>query len=249
MDLAIVNCMSSSFKKGILITSSIDGFLTDREGWLLFQLAKRCRNGVIVEIGSWQGRSTVWLGLGTQASRRLKVYAIDPHVGSEESRRGGRRVETFEKFKKNIDRAGLIDTIVPIVEMAENARKDFNRPISLLFIDGAHDYESVKKDYELWAPLVVEGGHIVFHDTQWEGVKKVCDEAFQRGNFKKIYFQDSICYGIKVKKRSFLDEFRSRRMIELKNVFSDVCTKDMPRSQRKFMKNFVKFQRGLLTLF
>lgn len=53
-----------------------------------------------------------------------------------------------------------------------------NRTIDLLFIDGSHTYEGVKRDFELYSGLVTKGGFIVFHDIklkgpQWEGLVEV----------------------------------------------------------------------------
>jgi len=67
----------------------VDGWLLDIEGELLYDLAKNCKgNGVIVEIGSWTGKSTIWLGKGSKAGNKVKVYAIDPHTGSSEQKNG-----------------------------------------------------------------------------------------------------------------------------------------------------------------
>jgi len=239
-----------TFQKIRTMSEYIDGFLTDREGWLLFQLARSCRIGCIVEIGSWQGKSTVWIGLGTQSTSKLRVYAIDPHIGSKEHQIHGQRIWTLKKFEENICRAGLKDIISPIVEFSENARYLFNQPISLLFIDGAHDYESVKKDYELWSPLVVDGGYVVFHDTQQIGVKRVADSVLRNHCFRKVYFQDTICCGTKVLRRSLRDKFRAHKMIELKNKFMDVCaeTTHGSRRKRKWIKQWLKFKRTIMTV-
>ena len=91
----------------------IDGWLYDREGELLYHTAKNCTGrGVIVEIGSWKGKSTSWLGRGSKQGKGVKIYAIDPHIGSHEHQADG-RVWTFEEFKKNIRVSGVDDIIAP----------------------------------------------------------------------------------------------------------------------------------------
>ena len=56
------------------LAEQAEGFLTDKEGELLYQLAKSCTGrGVIVEIGSWKGRSTIWLGHGSKAGKQVKI--------------------------------------------------------------------------------------------------------------------------------------------------------------------------------
>ena len=75
------------------IARQVDGFLTDNEGELLHNFAKRCTSkGTIVEIGSWKGKSTIWLGNGSKKGNRATVYAIAPHI-----------VYCFDYFYPNTD--------------------------------------------------------------------------------------------------------------------------------------------------
>lgn len=149
----------------------IDGWITTPEGEFLYSLARLCRSGCIVEIGSWKGRSTYYLGMGSRHGKQPKVYAVDHFKGTPESG------PTLTEFLNNMERAGLSDLVVPIVEYSADAAKDFNEPIGVLFIDGDHGYESVKQDYELWSPKVIKDGWIVFHDFRNEpGVRQVIIE-------------------------------------------------------------------------
>src|SRR3989337_2786998 len=85
------------------LVDKVDGWLTDKEGELLYNLAKNCTGeGVIVEIGSWQGKSTIWLGRGSKKGNNITIYAIDPHTGASEQKERYGNVWTFEEFKKNI---------------------------------------------------------------------------------------------------------------------------------------------------
>src|SRR5262249_2703020 len=86
------------------LISDIPGWLTDEEAEALYELARRCRgDGVIVEIGSWKGKSTVCLGIGSQEGNAVPIYAIDPHA---DYRFGG--------FKTNVHRVGIADLVRPI---------------------------------------------------------------------------------------------------------------------------------------
>ncbi|RLC39554.1 MAG: hypothetical protein DRH33_02540 [Candidatus Nealsonbacteria bacterium] len=77
--------------------------VSDKEGEFLYNAAKNCMGrGVIIEIGSWKGRSTIWLGRGSKAGNKVKVFAIDPHTGSPWHRKMYGKVWTYEEFKKNI---------------------------------------------------------------------------------------------------------------------------------------------------
>ncbi len=158
-------------------TNKVEGWLTDKEGETLYNLAKNCKgNGVIVEIGSWKGKSTIWIASGSKSGNKVKVYAIDPHTGSSEHQKEGEKIYTFEEFKKNIKNAKVDDIVVPLVKTSEDAAKNFDEPIELIFIDGAHEYESVKLDFDLWFPKVINGGIMAFHDTlgYWEGPFQKC---------------------------------------------------------------------------
>jgi predicted O-methyltransferase YrrM len=183
----------------------IDGWLFEAETVLLYELAKQADpKGVIVEIGSWKGKSTVCMAKGAEAGRGAKIYAIDPHIGSEEHHVGGKTVWTFDQFKANIKRMGVEDRITPIVKTSVAAAKDFDQPVSLIFIDGAHDFDSVKEDFLTWYPKVIEGGVIAFHDCSWcEGPRRYVREAlFRNANIKGAKFVRSIAYGTKTTKQT-----------------------------------------------
>ncbi len=195
----------------------VDGWLFDGEARLLFELARTADpSGVIVEIGSWKGKSTICLAKGSEAGPRLKIYAIDPHIGSEEHHANA-QVWTFEEFQANIRKAGVQDSVVPLVKMSTDAAKDFNLPVSLVFIDGAHDYDSVKADFEAWFPKVIEGGMIAFHDTTgWEGPRRLVRSAlFRNPQISGANFSWSIAYGRK-RETSALGQVANRVRLGMK---------------------------------
>ncbi|MCX8190279.1 MAG: class I SAM-dependent methyltransferase [Candidatus Diapherotrites archaeon] len=225
------------------ITRKIEGFLTEREGELLFSLAKDCKGqGVIVEIGSWKGKSTVWLAKGSKRGKKAKVYAIDPHTGSSEHQKQGEKIWTFEEFKKNIEKAKVDDIVVPIVKTSEDAAKDFEEKVGLIFIDGAHEYELVKLDLDIWFPKVIEGGIMAFHDTTcWPGPKKVVEDFVYRSkHFKNVDFIDTITIAQKVEKNSLKDRIRNNYILMLKNLFESVDRIRLPRIMRSLIKRIIK---------
>ena len=204
------------------ITAKMGGWLAEGEGPLLYNLAKKCNKGVIVEIGSWKGKSTIWLASGSKRGKKAEIYAIDPHIGSPEHHRMFGRVWTFEEFKKNIKKAGVADIIVPIVKKSEEAAKKFEKPVGLVFIDGAHEYDMVALDYGLWFPKLVEGGVMAFHDTILSpGPAKLVEERLCKSDyFKDVGFVGSITYGTKVRQNSLMDRIRGRYVILLRRVYS-----------------------------
>lgn len=204
------------------IADTVEGWLTDREGQTLYNLAKNCKGeGVIVEIGSWKGKSTIWIGNGSKNGNSVLIYAIDPHTGSLEHQKENNFVKTFEDFKKNIKNAKVDDIIVPIVKTSKDAAKTFNKKVEFIFIDGAHEYNSVKLDFDMWVPKVLNGGIIAFHDTTgWDGPKKlVADYVFKSKYFRNVKLVDGITFAQKIKQNTLKDRIKNICYLLLKNVY------------------------------
>lgn len=210
-----------SIEKIRKIAGKVDGWLKDQEGELLYTLAGKCTGkGVIVEIGSWKGKSTSWLGAGSKAGNSIMIYAIDPHIGSSEHNKIFGKVQTFEEFNSNIKNAKIEDIVVPIVATSEEAAEKFEHPVELIFIDGAHEYEMVKLDFELWYPKLIDGGIMAFHDTTWwAGPKKLVKEKIYKSkSFRNIKLVNSITYAEKVIENTAKDRFRNRYNLLQKNI-------------------------------
>jgi MMP 1-O-methyltransferase len=193
--------------------TAADGWLRDGEGELLFRLARSCQGrGAIVEIGSWKGKSTIWLAKGSMASDSVKVWAVDPHTGSEALG----RVNTFEEFKRNIMSAGLGEMVTPIVQPSQEAAAGFKAPIELIFIDGAHDYASARADFDAWFPKVVDGGTVAFHDVldpACDGPRRVVLECVcSSRKFGGVRLVRSIAYAAKVIGNSTRERAQNRMM-------------------------------------
>jgi len=161
---------------------SVTGFLSLKEGMALYFLAASGPGrGVIVEIGSFQGRSTIWLARGSLEKGREKVIAIDPHLGSPEHQPGAvcahfmpAEGSTLSAFRNNLKRFQIEQGVEErVMTSGEAAAAWDGLPIRLLFIDGAHEYEAVEADFLGWAPKVVKEGIIAFHDVTDVGVGPV----------------------------------------------------------------------------
>jgi predicted O-methyltransferase YrrM len=194
------------------LIADIPGWLTDEEGEALYELAKECTGrGVIVEIGSWKGKSTTCLGLGSRAGKRVQIFAVDPHADYR-----------FGEFKENLERAGIADLVTPVPSTSQAKAPDFHEPIELLFIDGSHEYEDVKADFEQWVPKVVDGGTIAVHDTTlWDGPKRVVeDNVYRSTQFKDVRFVfGSTTVATKVSSNTAADRLRARYSLALKRGF------------------------------
>ena len=194
------------------LIADVPGWLTDEEGEALYELARACTGkGVIVEIGSWKGKSTICLGRGSRAGASVRIYAIDPHTDHR-----------FGDFTANVERAGIADLVTPIASLSQPAAADFTEPIELLFVDGSHEYDLVLEDFEKWVPKVVDGGWVAFHDTTWTaGPRKVVGQAIYRSNrFKDTRFVvGSTTVARKVEQNSLGDRARNRYVLGVKTAF------------------------------
>lgn len=182
------------------MTSSME--IRDEEGLLLYDLARKCRGrGVIVEIGSWKGKSTIFLAQGSKMGNKTKVYAIDPH-----------RRCTFPEFQENIRQAKVDDIVTPLVMTSKAAAQNFQQPVELIFIDGSHEYDLVKLDFDLWFPKLVEGGIMVFHDTLlYPGPRRIVRKfLFNSRQFKNIGLVCALVFGREVRNNSLMDVLRNQ---------------------------------------
>jgi predicted O-methyltransferase YrrM len=194
------------------LIAHVPGWLTDEEGEALYELAKQCTGrGVIVEIGSWKGKSTICLGLGSRAGSSVRIYAIDPHADYR-----------FGDFKQNVDRAGIGDLVTPIASLSQPAADEFHEPIELLFVDGSHEEALVAEDFDKWVPKVVDGGWVAFHDTTWTaGPRRVVGERVYRSRkFKDVRFVvGSMTIARKVAENTLADRARARYVLGVKTAF------------------------------
>ncbi len=193
--------------------------LTEDEVDFLYRLGQinHCP-GVIVEIGSFKGKSTVALARGAAATHQAKVYAIDPHRIQPEE---GYLEDTQAAFLANIKNGGVENQVVPMIMTSEAAAKGWDKPVRLLWIDGDHRYEPSKLDFNLWEPYVVEGGIIAMHDTiRKPGPKRVLwEKVFRSGCFQEIAIVDNITAMRKVEKAGGFAKIRDYVTLGLRGVY------------------------------
>ncbi|MER3474514.1 MAG: hypothetical protein C4335_10895 [Armatimonadota bacterium] len=222
------------------LTEAVEGWLTREEGELLYRLARQCTGrGVIVEIGSFKGKSTIWLAKGTQAGVGAPVYAIDPHTGSAEHRTtDGGQVWTYEAFMNNLRRAGVEGLVHPLLTTSAQAAATFQLPVELLFLDGDHRYEAVRQDFDLWFPKLIEGGYLLMHDTiRWNGPRRVARESLYRSqHFRGVGFVHSISFGQKVAGNTLADRLRSRYVLLLHLVYDRLSYIRVPPALKRVAK-------------
>ena len=155
---------------------AIKGFLADDEGNALFELALDVADiGPCLEIGSYCGKSTVYLGSACKQTGNI-LYAIDHHRGSEEHQFGEeyhdsdlynvdtQLFDSFPTFRKTLDQAELNEHVIPIVTASSVAQKHWNTPLGMVFIDGGHSHAMALSDCTGWAKHIVTGGFLAVHD-------------------------------------------------------------------------------------
>lgn len=156
--------------------SVVKGFLAQAEGEALYESARKSAAfGPILEIGSYCGKSTVYLGLGAREGGG-QVLAVDHHRGSEENQPGQMfhdpdladghgGLDTLPHFRKTMRDAGLEDVVVPVATSARQFARVWQQPLGMVFIDGGHTLDAALADYRLYAPKVAPGGILAIHDV------------------------------------------------------------------------------------
>ena len=141
---------------------SIKGLLVPgQENWLFGAARRLPDRAVIVEIGSYVGRSTCCLAYGCVGTRK-HVYAIDTFNGNDAD---FFERDFFGEFTNNIERCSLAEYVTPLIGTSGEVAGNWDRPVSLLFIDGSHVYEDVLADFRSFFPWVVPDGIVALHDV------------------------------------------------------------------------------------
>lgn len=157
--------------------AELKGFLADDEAAALGVVAAQSsRHGPILEIGSYCGKSTICIGQAMADSESL-LFALDHHRGSEEHQPGeyfhdpdlldpdSGQFDSFREFRRNIDRAGLRERVVPIVASSAMAARHWTTPLAMVFIDGGHSLDAALEDYRCWSGHIIRGGVLAIHDV------------------------------------------------------------------------------------
>lgn len=154
------------------------GFLDPEEAGKLFQLAAEASSlAPCLEVGSYCGKSTIFLAEGCRIAGHNPLISIDHHRGNEEQQPGQpyfnpevyddnqQSFITFDLLRKNLYKANLIDWVVPIVADSALAGRWWTTPLSLVFIDGGHSEKDAFQDFHTWAHHVLPRGYLCVHDV------------------------------------------------------------------------------------
>lgn len=135
---------------------TVEGFLFPHEAVLLHQIGRYASEGrAVAEIGSMRGLSTCCLASGLRrAGRPARLIAIDPHLYASEP-----------EFRHNLRLTGMEPWVDVRVARAEEVAPTVSEALSAVFVDGAHDLESVTRDFDTWVPKLRPGGFVLVHDS------------------------------------------------------------------------------------
>lgn len=153
------------------------GFMPEEEGLALYQAGRAAAAaGPLLEIGSYCGKSAVYLGTAAEESGTV-LFCVDHHRGSEENQPGWAhhdpevvdvrtgRIDTLPHFRRTIEEAGLESRVIPVVGESATVASHWRTPLGLVFIDGGHGPVPAHADYDAWAPHVAPGGLLAIHDV------------------------------------------------------------------------------------
>jgi N-succinyldiaminopimelate aminotransferase len=180
------------------------GFMPADEGQALYETALAYAPvGPVMEIGSYCGKSTIYLAAAARQYGQA-VLTVDHHHGSEEHQEGWEyhdtslvdpatgRIDTLPRFRAAIAAAGLEDDVVAIVGRSDRVAQVWRGLLGLVFIDGGHTDQAAQADYEGWAPKVTLGGALAIHDVfpdpadGGQAPYRVYQRALESGEFTEV---------------------------------------------------------------
>ncbi|GAA3600013.1 class I SAM-dependent methyltransferase [Kineosporia mesophila] len=161
----------------IAAAQAAPGFMPSHEGLALYRAALAAPPvGPLLEVGSWMGKSALYLAAAA-AESGTRVVTVDHHRGSEEHQPGWEYhdptlidpatglVDTLPAFRRTIAQAGAEDLVVAVIARGETLAQLWNTPLAFLFIDGSHTDDSAQRDLRSWAPHLAPGGTLAIHDV------------------------------------------------------------------------------------
>lgn len=158
----------------------INGWLATGEAISLYNTARALpeKNPVVVEIGSWQGKSSVVIAKGLQGKTNPRFFCIDPFNADGDAaslddysgRLASMNISLREQFEKNLSNNRVLDMVTVLQGYSHDFTERVEDPVDFLFIDGNHEYNAVRKDFEDWSPKLKPGGWIGFHDVSFNNL-------------------------------------------------------------------------------
>jgi predicted O-methyltransferase YrrM len=191
------------------VVAATKGFMPAGEGDALHDAARSAGPGVWLEVGSYCGKSTVYLGDAARAVG-AQLLTIDHHRGSEENQPGWEwhdaslvdahtgRLDTLPSLRRTLWDTGLEDVVTPIVGNTARVAGWWATPLTLLFLDGNHTEPVAQHDYAAFGRHLLAGGILAVHDVfpdpadggqpPWHVVQR----AIESGAFEQVAVTGSL---------------------------------------------------------
>ncbi|HKV42782.1 MAG TPA: class I SAM-dependent methyltransferase [Blastocatellia bacterium] len=165
-----------------------EGMTSLEEAKVLYDLAREVRSGCIVEVGAYRGRSTVALGRGSLDGHRVPVFTIEPHQIFSGVLGGSFGPADAGAFYRAILDTGCYHVVRLVSLSSEQIVQCWRLPVELLWIDGDHRYEGVRRDFESWLPHLNPGATVVFDDAADPsiGPHRLIGEIIGTGEYEKV---------------------------------------------------------------
>ena len=171
-------CVKTKYMGTIKITQ-----YTDIEGWFDFQniydeaVRSFPSGSIFVEIGTYLGRSAAYMGQAIKDSGKdILFYTIDTF--ESDAVLPDKPIDSMQRFKLAMSDLGLNDYVFSLVGRSVDVKHSFgSQQIAFLFIDGAHDYGTVKSEIQTYLPKMQPNGILAGHDYDFHEVYKAVNET------------------------------------------------------------------------
>ncbi len=180
------------------------GFMPPAEGLALYEAAcQAARVGPLLEVGTYQGKSTLYLAAAARLAGTI-VVSVDHHRGSPEQQAGWPyhdpalvdpavgRMDTLPSLRRTLALAGVEDVVVVVVADSATAARLWATPLGMVFVDGDHSERAARRDFDAWAPWLSPGGSLAVHDVfpdpadGGQGPWRMWRHAVESGQFTEV---------------------------------------------------------------
>ena len=170
------------------IVEPVVGWVTADEALALYRAAAAVRSGCVVEIGACEGRSTVALSLGAAAGADAPVFTIEPHETFVGANGGKFGPHNRLGFMRNMIETGCYRNVRLVNLSSEVVTAGWDREVGMLWIDGDHRYDAVRRDWECWRRHLAPGATVAFDDSTDPrlGPKQLIEELVAAGDLSDV---------------------------------------------------------------
>lgn len=180
--------------EGIEPSGSKEVFGWHSDSQIFSGLIRETKPKTIIEVGTWLGASAINMARETRsAGLDTTIYCVDTWLGAEEfwtrwshtperdlrCRNGMPQV--YYSFLSNVVEHGMQDIIVPVPNTSHIGSmilKHNGVQAELIYIDGSHEYEDVKRDIKDYMPVLASGGVMFGDDMNWYDVRAAVEDSF-----------------------------------------------------------------------